>query len=96
MQPATLGGLPGAGELRSRRRSEASREYRGVFAFKREHESTFLEWVSSREAIEYAGVIDEERRCLKVKLTDLSRTSGMAYFEGLGEPYGESSEARAG
>jgi hypothetical protein len=96
MQPATLAGIPGAGEVRVRRRSEEGREYRGVFAFPREHEAGLVELLASREPVEYLGMIDGERRCLRVRLTDLSRTRGMAYFQGLGEPYDESAGARVG
>lgn len=57
MDQATLAGIPGAGEVRARRLSEESREYRGVFAFGREHESRLAELLASRETVEYVGEI---------------------------------------
>lgn len=96
MNKATLNGIPGAGEVRSRRRSETSREYRGVFAFPREHEAALVELLASRETVEYEGVIDGELRRLKVRVTDVARSSGVAAFQGLGEPYGGAEETRAG
>lgn len=96
MDQATLAGIPGAGKVRARRRSEVSREYRGVFAFPREHGSRLAELLASRETVEYVGVIGGGRRRLKARVTDLSPASGLAYFQGLSEPYDEPSEARAG
>lgn len=96
MDKATLGDVPGAGEVRIRRRSESAREFRGVFAFRREHEKTVVELLAARRELEYEGLIDGERQRLTVRLTDLSIETGLAYFQGLGEPFGGSREASAG
>lgn len=96
MDRAVLDDMVGAGEVRVRRRNETEREYRGVFAFAREHEARLVELLASREAVVYQGMIGGEPRRLRVKLTDLSLTRGMAYFQGLGEPYSERGEAGVG
>lgn len=96
MNRAALDDIAGAGEVRVRRRNETEREYRGVFAFAREHEARLVELLGAREPVEYQGLIDGEPRRLRVRLTDLSLTSGMAYFQGLGEPYEEREEATTG
>lgn len=96
MDRAALDDIVGAGEVRARRRNETEREYRGVFAFPREHETRLVELLAAREPVEYQGMIDGEPRRLRVRLTDLSVTSGMAYFQGLGEPYDERDEASTG
>ena len=96
MDKATLGDVPGAGEVRIRRRSESAREFRGVFAFRREHEATLVELLAARMELEYEGLIDGERQRLIVRLTDLSLETGLAYFQGLGEPFGDAREASAG
>lgn len=96
MDKATLGDIPGAGEVRIRRRSETAREFRGVFAFRREHEATLVELLAARTELEYEGLIDGGRRRLNVRLTDISLETGLAYFQGLGEPYDDAREASAG
>lgn len=96
MDEATLGDIPGAGEVRIRRRNETTREFRGVFAFRQEHEATLVELLAARAELEYHGLIDGERRRLRVRLTDLSIDTGFAYFQGLGEPFGDAREASAG
>lgn len=88
MERATLGDVPGAGEVRSRRRGETDREHRGVFAFRRAHEEAIVELLESREAVEYQGVVEGERRRMKVIVTDLAPDMGLAYFQVLGEPQG--------
>lgn len=87
MQQATLAGIRGAGAARSRLRTETVREYRGTFAFARMDEAAFLELLAARKEVEFEGMIDGERKSLKVMLTDVSLVTGMAYFQGLGEPY---------
>ena len=95
MHPSRLDGIRGAGEIRSRRRSEVEVEFRGVFAFRKEHEATLVELLASRKPVEFEGVIDGERRLLQVRLTDIALVTGLAYFQGLGEPYDESRGSRA-
>jgi len=87
MQPATLGGVPGAGEVRWRRRTDSDLEYRGTFAFRRQHEPAIIELCNSRLEVEYEGAIGDASRKLRVVLTDLSLERGIAYFQGVGEPY---------
>lgn len=96
MEQATLDGLPGAGAVRSRRRSDASREYRGVFAFRRGHETTLMELLAGRKVVEYQGTIDGRRARLKVRLTDMDPENGMVAFQGMGEAWDESDETLAG
>ena len=96
MDRARLGGIDGAGEVRARRRSETAREYRGVFAFPREHEAELVELLAARAVVEYEGLIDGARRLLKVRVTDLALQDGIAAFQGVGEPYGESDEVATG
>lgn len=96
MDRAALDDIVGAGEVRVRRRNETECEYRGVFAFALEHEARLVELLAAREPVEYQGMIDGEPRRLRVRLTDLSVTSGMAYFQGLGEPYDERDGASTG
>lgn len=96
MEQATLDGLPGAGTVRSRRRSEASREYRGVFAFRRGHEAAVVEALALRKVVEYDGIIDGRRARLRVRLTDMDPGQGLVAFQGVGEPQYESDETLAG
>lgn len=96
MDEATLNGIRGAGEVRIRRRSETEREYRGVFAFPREHEAALMKLLASRDVVEYEGIIDGRRQRLKVRVTDLARASGIAAFQGLVEPYSDVEETKAG
>ena len=96
MHPSRLDGIHGAGEVRCRRRSETTLEFRGVFAFRKEHEAALVDLLASQKAVEFAGIINGERRLLQVRLTDMSLVTGLAYFQGLGDPYDESRESRAG
>ncbi len=96
MEPATLDGIPGAGQVRSRRRPEGSREHRGVFAFRRGHEARLVEILAARQPVEYVGTMDGRRVRLRVRLTDMSLARGLVAFQGLGEPHGESGEEPAG
>jgi hypothetical protein len=85
MEASTLGGVPGAGEARSRRQPGGLREYRGAFAFHAEHEPAIVQLLESGDLVEYEGPVDGQRRRLKARLTDLSLTTGMAYFQGSAE-----------
>lgn len=96
MEPATLDDLTGAGLVRSRRRSEASREYRGVFAFRRGHEATLVQALALRKVVEYDSIIDGRRARLRVRLTDMDGGQGMVALQGVGEPWDESDETIAG
>jgi hypothetical protein len=93
MERATLGGVPGASEVRSRRRSETHVEYRGAFAFRREHEAAIVQLLESREPVEYRGLVEGDRRRMKVIVTDLAPEAGLAYFQAVGEPYDAAGQA---
>lgn len=86
MNRATLGGLPGAGEAKSRRRNESRLEWRGTFVFPAEHESAVVELEESRRPVVFDGLMDGERSKIEVRVTFVMPEAGMAYFEGAGEP----------
>lgn len=96
MNRATLGGVPGAGEVHSRRASETTREYRGAFAFRGEDTPTVARLLDSGEVVEYLGQIDREHNGLRVLVTDVSFDRGIAYFMGKGEPYSVSQDQASG
>jgi hypothetical protein len=80
MQPAKLGGVSGAAQVRSRRRSNSAVEYRGTFVSTREHDGTLSGFLETREKVEFQGVIDGERATLRVIVTDVSPITGMVFF----------------
>ena len=82
MQPATLAGIPGAAEVRSRRRSELTREYRGTFAFRKQHEPAIVRLYESRERVEFEGRFDGVRTRLDVVVTDVELEIGFVFFQG--------------
>lgn len=82
MQPATLAGIPGAAEVRSRRRSELTREYRGTFAFRKQHEAAIIRIYQERERVEFEGPLEGGRTRLAVVLTDVELEIGFVFFQG--------------
>lgn len=82
MHPATLAGIPGAAEVRSRRRNELTREYRGTFAFRKQHEADFVRIYESRERVTFEGRFEGERTKLDVVVTDLQLEIGFVFFQG--------------
>ena len=87
MERATLGGLLGAAEVRSRLKSETDHEYRGTFAFRSSDEPAILRLLDSREVVEFEGPIHGEQKRLQAFLTDVSLERGLVYFQGKGDPY---------
>jgi hypothetical protein len=83
MERATLGGVPGAGDVRSRRFG-SGREYRGTFVAGRANDATFVRLLETRELIDFDGVVDGEARMLKVIVTDVSPETGMVFFQAAG------------
>ena len=81
MEPAKLGGIPGAAEVRSRRRSESIREYRGTFVATRENDAKLVHFLKSRERIHFEGVVDGQLATLTVIVTDVSPATGMVFFQ---------------
>jgi hypothetical protein len=86
MQPATLGGVRGAGEVWSRRPAEGQAEWRGTFGFKEADEEAMVALEAARTLIAYEGLFDGERRRIEVRVTAVMRGLGLAFFEGTGEP----------
>lgn len=82
MHPATLAGIPGAAELRSRRRNELTREFRGTFAFRKQHEAELIRIYESRERVAFEGPFEGGRTRLEVILTDLELEIGFVFFQG--------------
>ena len=87
MQPATLGGIPGAGAARSRRRDQQREDWRGTFAFRAEHEPAVAALVREGRPVVYEGVVDGEPRRVRVVVLSLVPTAGTAFFEGSGEAF---------
>jgi len=85
MYAARLGGISGVADVRSRRRSPTISEYRGLFAFRSEHENDMLSLFEARRPVEFEGVVDGEKLRLTVTLISLDPVSGIAFFEGSGE-----------
>ena len=46
-----------------------------------------LELLDSRAEVEYEGTIDGATQRLRVVLTDVSKETGIAYFQAKGGPY---------
>lgn len=86
MDSATLGGIPGAGSAKSRRRSQEQQDWRGTFAFRAEHDHAIVKLFDARRPIVYEGLVDGEVRKLEVRLTSFALQAGLAFFEGSGEP----------
>ena len=86
MQPADLGGIPGAGAARSRRRDVKQLDCRGTFAFRAEHEGAIAALVRSGRPVMYRGAVDGEHRSLEVRVLSVVPMAGIAFFEGSGEP----------
>ena len=87
MQPATLGGIPGAAFAKSRRRDQWQQDWRGTFAFRAEHEHAVRNLVRDGEPVVYDGTIDGEPRRVEVRVLSSIPVAGMAFFEGSGEPF---------
>jgi hypothetical protein len=90
MYAAHLGGVPGVADVRSRRRTPSTSDYRGIFAFRPEHENEMVRLFDARQPVDFEGVVDDEPRRLTVTLVSVDPVSGIAFFEG----YGESADAQ--
>lgn len=86
MHGATLGGIPGAGSAKSRRRDQEQRDWRGTFAFRAEHDAAVVQLFNARQPVIYEGLVDGERRTLEVRLTSYTLQAGLAFFEGSETP----------
>lgn len=86
MQPATLGGIPGAAFAKSRRRDQRQQDWRGTFAFRAEHEQAVCDLIRDGRPVVYEGAIDGEHRSVEVRVLSSVPVAGMAFFEGSGEP----------
>jgi hypothetical protein len=93
MHAASLAGLPGAGDVRSRRATASTLDYRGTFAFRREDENTIAALVHANQLVDFEGFVDGERKRLKVRLMFVATESGTVFFEasddGLGTTEGD-------
>jgi hypothetical protein len=87
MHPATLGGIPGAGSAKSRRRNQRQQTWRGTFTFRPEHDGAVVELFESHRSVRFEGFVDGERRRIEVRLTSYMLQAGLAFFEGMGEPF---------
>ena len=85
---ARLGGVPGVADVRSRRRSASTSDYRGIFAFRSVHENEMLSLFEARRPVEFEGMVDGEPRRLMVTLMTLDPVSGIAFFEGSADSAG--------
>ena len=86
MQRATVGGIPGAADIRSRVLNGSTRQYQGAFAFFAEDQAAITELYEAGTRVELEGLIDGEMGRLPVFLTYLSLDAGIVYFAGSGEP----------
>ena len=85
MHGAKLGGIPGAGDVRSRRGFEGVREYRGTFVSRRENDEALRRLMETRERVEFEGLVDGERKTLRVIVTDVSPETAMVFFQAVRE-----------
>lgn len=86
MQDATLGGIPGAADVRSRLVTESVRQHQGTFAFLSKHAAAVMQLYDLRDPVEFGGLIDGQHGYLSVVLTHISLEGGMVFFSGSGEP----------
>ena len=84
---ATMGGVPGAAMARCVERSPSAREWRGIFLFKPEHQTSIARLADVPRSTVFEGVIDGHVRKLDVALTGCALDAGLAFFEAEGEPY---------
>jgi hypothetical protein len=82
---ATLGGVSGVAMVWVRR-GVGEATHRGSFWFRAEQDAEVRRLVEAQKPIEFTGWIDGERRRLTTRLTSADSGSGLAMFEGLGEP----------
>ena len=82
MYAARLGSVTGVADVRSRRRNATTSDYRGIFAFRAQHESEMLSLFEARQPVEFEGALDGEPGRLMVTLLSLDPVSGIAFFEG--------------
>ena len=82
MYAARLGGVTGVADVRSRRRNATTLDYRGIFAFRAQHESEMRSLFEARQSVEFEGVVEGEQHRLMVTLLTLDAVSGIAFFEG--------------
>jgi hypothetical protein len=87
MQLATLGGIPGAGTAKSRRRDQRQQDWRGEFTFRAEHEDAVAALLQDGRPVLYDGVVDGEQRSIEVRVLSVVPAAGMVFFEGTGEPF---------
>jgi len=86
MGPATLGGVPGAGDARSRGgRDQKRREWRGTFFFDVQHEAAIEKLAAARAKVPYEGPIDGKPQKVSVTILSYTAGTGAASFEGSGE-----------
>ena len=86
MQDATLGGIPGAADVRSRLVTQSVRQHQGTFAFHSKHAAAVMQLYDRGDRVEFGGVIDGEHGYLPVILTHVSLEAGFVFFSGSGEP----------
>ena len=84
---ATMGGVPGAAMARSVQGSPSAREWRGIFLFEPEHQTSIARLADVPRSTVFEGVIDGRVRKLDVALTGCALDAGLAFFEAEGEPY---------
>jgi hypothetical protein len=82
-----LGGMAGEGVVLSRASYRARRECRGTFFFRPEHEAALNRLCDRHERIEFEGYIDGVHQRMAATVTAVLPGTGMALFEGSGEPY---------
>ena len=87
MDWATLGAIPGAGSAKSRRRNRDQQDWRGTFAFRRQHDQAVVDLFEARKPVVFEGLVDGELRKLEVRITSFTLRAGLAFFEGSGEPF---------
>lgn len=81
-----MGGVPGAALTRSARKTPWSREWRGIFIFPPQHQTTMEKLADAEEPIVLEGTIEGRESRLDVTVTGLA-PGGLAFFEADGEPY---------
>ena len=82
---ATLGGVSGVAMVWIRR-GAGEATHRGSFWFRAEQDAQVRGLLEARKSVEFTGWIDGERRHLTTRLTSADSGSGLAMFEGAGEP----------
>jgi len=82
---ARLGSVWGVATVYVRRNAEVA-EHRGSFWFRAEHDEEIRRLLKAGTPVELVGLVAGERRHLTTRLVSADPGTGLAIFEGSGEP----------